>query len=109
MSLLIVLSSRAGNGRAARGLAYAVLIRTATARPSAEQLHRFHAFFRERAVRRRYFETLQSTTDSLSGVHEASMFPESAFAPLAVLVEKALTAASATEASDNEVATAAAG
>ena len=46
-------------------------------------------YFRERAVRRRYFDTLQSITDALSGLQDAMAFPEAAFTPLAALVANA--------------------
>ena len=78
-----------GNGRVARGLAYAVLARMGTESPTADRLHRFHAFFRERSVRRRYFDVLQATTDALSDLHEPTSFPEATFAPLSEIISSA--------------------
>ena len=79
-----------GNGRTARGLACAVLVRTGSVFLSPEQLHSFHAYFRERAVRRRYFEALQATTEVLSSITEPMDFPEEAFAPIAALISEAV-------------------
>ena len=78
-----------GNGRTARCLAFAVLARTGAATVSVSCLHRFHTYYRTRAVRRHYFETLQATTDVLSSIADPLDFPEDAFAPLASLISEA--------------------
>ena len=78
-----------GNGRTARGLSYAVLVRTGAAPLSAQLMHSFHDYFRQRFVRRRYFETLQATTDSLRDLRDPAAFPEAAFVPMAALVAAA--------------------
>ena len=82
-----------GNGRTARGFAYAVLVRTNVSPLTADRLHLFHAYFRGRAIRRRYFEMLQATTDALSGIADPLAFPEDTFAPLAALIAEATTVA----------------
>lgn len=79
-----------GNGRTARGLSYAVLARTGAAPLSAERLHGFHGYFRQRSIRRRYFETLQATTDALCNLRDPAAFPEAAFVPMATLVAEAV-------------------
>ena len=51
--------------------------------------HRFQTYYRTRAVRRHYFETLHATTDVLSSIADPLDFPEDAFAPLASLISEA--------------------
>ena len=75
---------------APRAASPTVLVRSEAVALSADGLHRFHAYFRERAVRRRYCETLQATTDALSGIADPLGFPKEAFSPLAALIAKAV-------------------
>eukprot|EP00966_Prymnesium_polylepis_P206384 4782158-Prymnesium_polylepis.1 len=82
-----------GNGRTARGLAVVILARAGAVQVCAESLHRFHAHFREHAVRRRYFEALQATTDALHHLNDLVAAPPEAFAQLALVVAAAAKAA----------------
>ncbi len=57
-----------GNGRTARGLAFALLSQAGVTPVTDEALDKFHSLHRMLETRKRYCDALQSITDSLEGV-----------------------------------------
>ena len=85
-----------GNGRTARGLAFALLTQAGLTPVTNEALDKFHSLHRMRETRTRYCDALQSITDSLEGVavtaegvHSGAVV-DTMFTPLsAIIVEMA--------------------